>query len=358
MLEKQQKTSFSAKLLTWNSNQNKRAMPWKGIKDPYRIWLSEIMLQQTRVEQGRAYYIAFIERFPTVQALASADEGEVYKLWEGLGYYSRCRNLIHTARVVSGQYNGQFPDTYEGLLSLKGIGAYTASAIGSFAFGIPRAVVDGNVVRVLSRVFGVDNPIDQQEGKNIFNTLAQELIDVSRPADYNQAIMDFGATMCTPQKPLCPSCPFQKECVAHKQNKIAFFPVKLPKKKPQDRWFYYLVLHHNGSYLIGKRKGKGIWQNLHEFILKEMDGKVSDKQLKDPGFWELSLSVKNNDDVLPSEEIIHQLTHQTIHCKFVKMTIGKKNKIKGYEWTSAEVLHNCAFPRLITRYLESMPLEV
>lgn len=354
MLEKQQKTSFSAKLLTWNKTQNSRSMPWKGIKDPYRIWLSEIILQQTRVEQGRAYYEAFIKRFPSVQSLARADDSEVYKLWEGLGYYSRCRNLIHTARVVSEQHNGNFPSTYEGLLALKGIGTYTAAAIGSFAFGLPKAVVDGNVLRVLSRVFGIKFPIDDKKGRDYFNQLAQELIDKAKPADYNQAIMDFGATVCMPKKPICSTCPFEKVCVALKQKKISHYPVKSVKKKPRDRWFYYLVLQYKQSYLITKRNGKGIWQNLHEFILQEKSIKMSDKQLKNQAFWELDELEFNPVDMIVSDEIVHQLTHQTIHCKFVKLRIRKKINKPGYQWISNNEMQSLAFPRLITRYFESV----
>jgi A/G-specific adenine glycosylase len=355
--EKQQKTRFSAQLLSWNSTQNNRVMPWKGIKDPYRIWLSEIILQQTRVDQGMAYYQAFIKHFPTIHALAQAEEGEVYKLWEGLGYYSRCRNLIYTAKVVSEQFHGQFPNTFEGLLSLKGIGAYTASAIGSFAFGLPRAVVDGNVLRVLSRIFGITLPIDQKEGRKYFDELAQELIDKNKPAAYNQAIMDFGATICTPQKPLCATCPYKKKCVALNQNKVSFFPVKSPKKKPRDRWFYYLVLQHKGCYLVGKREQKGIWQSLYEFILKEVEQNVTDKELKKFAFWEMEKYKLSSTNILLSEDIKHQLTHQTIHCKFVKITIDKKINIDGYTWVSKSEFQHFAFPRLITRYLESISGE-
>jgi A/G-specific adenine glycosylase len=355
--EKQQKTRFSAQLLSWNSTQNKRVMPWKGIKDPYKIWLSEIILQQTRVDQGMAYYEAFIKRFPTVHDLAKAKEGEVYKLWEGLGYYSRCRNLIHTAKVVSEQYNGQFPETFEGLISLKGIGVYTASAIGSFAFGLPRAVVDGNVLRVLSRIFGIAKPTDEKEGREYFDVLAQELIDLKKPADYNQAIMDFGATICTPKKPLCTSCPFQKKCVALNENKLTFFPVRSPKKKPKDRWFYYLLLQYKEFYLIGKREQKGIWQNLYQFMLKEHDKEVLDNELKKINFWGIEKQALNCRGILLSGEIKHQLTHQTIHCKFIKMTIDKKIKMDGYTWIAASAFHNYAFPRLITRYLESISTE-
>ena len=357
MPEKQQKTRFSTLLLTWNSTQNKRLMPWKGIRDPYKIWLSEIILQQTRVDQGMAYYKAFVKRFPTVKALAEADEGEVYKLWEGLGYYSRCRNLLHTAKVVIEKHKGQFPNTFEGLLSLKGIGVYTASAIGSFAYDLPRAVVDGNVLRVLSRVFGITHPIDQKDGRAYFDKLAQELIDSKKPAIYNQAIMDFGATICTPQKPLCASCPFKKQCVAFNQHNVFSFPVKSPKKKPRDRWFFYLVLKHKNSYLIGKREGKGIWQNLHEFILKEHDEKAMDTQLSKLSFWGMDRFSFKTSNIELSAEITHHLTHQTIHTKFIKMTIDKKIKKERYRWIDSSAFHDYAFPRLITRYLESISSE-
>jgi A/G-specific adenine glycosylase len=203
------KKYFTKQLLHWNSTQNNRQMPWKGEKDPFKIWLSEIILQQTRVDQGRAYYDRFVSTFPNIKKLASASEKKVFKLWEGLGYYSRCKNLIATARFITKEKQGKFPETYEEILSLKGIGPYTAAAIASFAFNLPHAVVDGNVFRVLSRFFGIDIPVDNSNGKKIFSKLAESLLNSRQPGIYNQAIMDFGAVICKPQNPLCLSCPLK-----------------------------------------------------------------------------------------------------------------------------------------------------
>ena len=267
MIEKQTKTWFRRSLLDWNLNKNDRKMPWKGIKDPYKIWLSEIMLQQTRVEQGMGYYNRFIKAFPTVESLSQATENQIFKLWEGLGYYSRCRNLIATAKKVSFELGGRFPETREGLLSLKGVGPYTAAAIGSFAFGLPLAVVDGNVMRVLSRVLGIKEPVDQPAVKKKIEKYAGELLDDKNPAAYNQAIMDLGAVVCKPQQPACSQCPFQKKCFAHKHELQATLPVKSKKIKSRERFIYYLILEHAGKQLLRKRRGNDIWKGLYEFVL-------------------------------------------------------------------------------------------
>jgi A/G-specific adenine glycosylase len=215
-MEKNKKnTFFTQQLLKWDKKQNSRAMPWKGEKDPYKIWLSEIILQQTRVEQGLGYYNRFIAEFPTIHDLAKAPETKVFKLWEGLGYYTRCKNIIITARYISSELKGKFPVTYNDILKLKGVGPYTAAAIASFAFNLPHAVVDGNVFRVLARYFGIDTPIDSITGKKNFTVLANELIDKKIPGKYNQALMDFGAVLCKPQQPLCDTCPLKPNCSAY-----------------------------------------------------------------------------------------------------------------------------------------------
>ena len=252
------KADFTKKLLQWNQRSNNRAMPWKGEKDPYRIWLSEIILQQTRVEQGLAYYQRFIQTFPTIHDLANAPEKEVFKLWEGLGYYTRCKNLLATAVYISKELNGQFPATYSSILALKGIGPYTAAAIGSFAFNLPHAVTDGNVLRVLSRYFGISTPIDTTEGKKRYDLLAEALLDKQQPGIYNQAIMDFGAVICKPQQPLCPVCPQQKECVALATGNVKLLPVKEKQLVKKTRWFYYLVVQVKDEVLLNKRTGKDI----------------------------------------------------------------------------------------------------
>jgi len=352
VIEKQQKAFFSVKLMSWNENSNHRVMPWKGISDPYKIWLSEIILQQTRVEQGTAYYERFIANFPSVDVLANAPDEKIFKLWEGLGYYSRCRNLIHTARHVNNNLCGVFPGTMAGLLSLKGVGAYTAAAIASFSFGLPQAVVDGNVLRVLARYFGINNPVDETAGKILFGKLAQELIDLNEPAKYNQAIMDFGATVCKPMQPRCLECPLNETCVANIDKKQSSYPVKSPKKQPRSRWFYYLVLEHQNNLLVIQRKDKGIWKDLHEFFLKEELSATDESLIFDAGYWGIpGLSIDTSHAIL-SKEFIHILTHQRIYGRFLHVRIDQKVEIDGYTWLSSNEIDRIAFPRLITKYLE------
>ena len=228
------KLFFTKKLLRWNKKYNRREMPWKGEKDPYKIWLSEIILQQTRVEQGWNYYLKFINTFPSVQQLAHASDTKIFKLWEGLGYYSRCKNLIATAKIIDKEYNGEFPDSYEKILSLPGIGPYTAAAIASFAFNLPYAVVDGNVLRVLTRIGGIKTPADSTKGKTLLNKLALELLDKKQPGLYNQAIMDFGAVVCKPKIPACHDCIMQKNCNAYQLELVAELPVKEKKIVTQN----------------------------------------------------------------------------------------------------------------------------
>src|ERR1043166_2452290 len=259
---------FSSILLKWNKEENNRQMPWKGEKDPYKIWLSEIILQQTRVDQGLKYYEKFITAFPDIDRLANASDQRIYKYWEGLGYYTRCKNLIATARNVSKNLDGKFPETYEGIKNLKGIGPYTAAAIASFGFNEQRAVVDGNVFRVLSRMFGIAKSIDSAEGKKWFNDLAGRLLYKKDPALYNQAIMDLGAVVCKPV-PVCELCPFKKKCHARLTNKVHSLPVKGKKVLIRKRWFNYVLLEYKGKLAIRKREEKDIWHNLFEFLLVE-----------------------------------------------------------------------------------------
>ena len=253
---------FAKQLLAWNQNDNSRAVPWRGATDPYKIWLSEIMLQQTRLEQGLPYYLKFIEQYPTVHDLAQAPEEEVFLLWQGLGYYSRCRNLIYTAKFISENLKGNFPDNYKELLKLKGVGAYTAAAIASFAFGEAVPVIDGNVYRVLSRFFATATPIDTTEGKKKFQYLIQQVFDPAHPAEFNQAIMDLGATVCTPKKPDCQHCPLNKYCKAYHQVAVECFPVKSKKIIVKHRTFDYWVFIFEEKVFIKKREEKDIWQGL------------------------------------------------------------------------------------------------
>jgi A/G-specific adenine glycosylase len=312
--------SFSGKILDWY-HQNKRSLPWRRSINPYKIWLSEIILQQTRVAQGAPYYLRFVEQFPTVHHMANASEEEVLKLWQGLGYYSRARNLHATAKIVVNQYNGKFPDTYNELLKLKGVGDYTASAISSICFNEPQAVVDGNVYRVLSRYFGIDIPINSAEGIKYFKSLAEKVMDVNDIRDYNQGIMEFGAIQCSPKKPLCLHCPLNESCVALQKGIVGQLPVKLKKTKVRNRFFNYIIpiyIDADGNRFtnLQQRKGKGIWQNLWEFPLIESNSMLEiedvDNRYKElfEGNGEIELIEFNE------VAIIHKLSHQHLHTKF------------------------------------------
>jgi len=308
--------TFSKIILLWYS-ENKRSLPWRNTTDPYRIWLSEIMLQQTRVAQGTPYYIKFIEEFPTVYDLADASEEKVLKLWQGLGYYSRARNLHFTSKKIVEEYNGKFPDTYEELMKLKGVGDYTASAIASISYNLPEAVVDGNVYRVLSRYFGVEIPINASEGITYFKNLARKVLSSENIRDYNQGIMEFGALQCAPKKPLCLSCPLNETCVAFQTNSIDKYPVKLKKAKVKKRFFNYLVVldEERNTHLI-KRSGKGIWQNLYEFPLLETREEIGVKEIKQRLPEILTLEEPHLVYESSDKAIVHKLSHQHLHTKF------------------------------------------
>lgn len=325
-------------------------MPWKGEKDPYRIWLSEIILQQTRVEQGWEYYNRFAATYPSVDDLASAPLDDVMKLWEGLGYYSRCRNLHETAKYISEKLSGNFPSTYEGLIALKGVGAYTAAAIGSFAFNIPVAVVDGNVQRIISRYFGICTPIDTTQGKKLYNDLATKLLDTDSPALYNQAIMDFGATICKPQQPLCIVCPFSKTCEAFIHGNVKMLPVKEKKLVRKQRYFNYFIVRNQNGILIRKRSGKDIWQTLFEFFLVESDAPLADPQatidLIFPGAKPGKISGKQYRQLL---------THQVIHGQFYTLDVNGINIPEGYNFISTAEINRIAFPGIINLFLEDHP---
>ena len=309
-------TTFAQKILTWYA-ENKRALPWRSTIDPYKIWLSEIILQQTRIVQGIPYYLKFVATFPTVYDLAAASEESVLKLWQGLGYYSRARNLHAAAKMVVEMFDGQFPQTYEGLLKLKGVGDYTASAISSICFDVAEPVVDGNVYRVLARYFGIDTPINSAEGIKYFKTLARKIMDADEIRDYNQGIMEFGAIQCTPKNPNCMYCPLHDGCVAFQKGKVLSLPFKINKTKVKHRYFNYLVYSDKrGHTLFRQRKGKGIWQNLWEFPVieakKEIDLKTLILQMD--GFS----NVEKVDNILRYNEIpiIHKLSHQHLHTVF------------------------------------------
>jgi A/G-specific adenine glycosylase len=344
-------TYFSKGLLSWNKKENNREMPWKGEKDPYKIWLSEIILQQTRVEQGLAYYQRFIKKFPTITALAKAPEQEIFKLWEGLGYYSRCKNLIVTARYISEQLHGLFPKTYEEVLALKGVGNYTAAAITSFAYNAPYAVLDGNVFRILSRIYSIDTPIDTTEGKRLFSSLAQETLPLQKSGEYNQAIMDFGATICKPL-PECPSCFFNNRCKAFLRKTHLSLPVKSKKIAVKERWFNYLILKHGGQYAISQRCGKDIWEKLFEFLLIETGKKTSIKNLM-PAI-EAKLNIKKQEFITQKEilSIKQRLSHQIIHFQFIKVEVQKRPRLpEEVIWVNTSELQSYPFPKTLQQQL-------
>ncbi len=328
-------------------------MPWKGEKKPYRIWLSEIILQQTRVEQGIGYYHRFVEQYPTIQDLAKAPDQQVFKLWEGLGYYNRCRNLLYTAREIVQQRNGIFPDTYEELLALKGVGPYTAAAIASFAYNLPYPVVDGNVYRVLARYCGIDTPSDSTEGKKIFNDLADQMLDKKEPALYNQAIMDFGATVCKPMAPLCSACPLQNGCAALATGKVNQLPVKEKTLQRRTRFFNYFILEYRQKIWVQQRTAKDIWQNLFEFYLVE-----SEKQIR----WDIpliqnwlkdQLSIHDAIILHKAEPVVQQLTHQQIKGQFIRIQLKQKpTSLKTGDWKNTARIQELAFPKLINSYLQ------
>lgn len=314
--------NFSEILINWY-REHKRELPWRESSDPYLIWISEIILQQTRVVQGYDYFIRFIKRFPDVTSLAEADEDEVMKFWQGLGYYSRARNLHAAARSM----NGVFPKTYPEVLALKGVGEYTAAAICSFAYNMPYAVVDGNVYRVLSRYLGIETPIDSTEGKKLFASLAGEFLDKSRPAVYNQAIMDFGAIQCTPQNPACLFCPLAGSCMALSKSMVAQLPVKQHKTKTTERFLNYIYVRAGACTFINKRTGNDIWKNLFELPLIETASSVTEEELLAlPEF--IKLFDKEEVPVVRSicRNVKHVLSHRVLYANFYEVVLPEKTK--------------------------------
>ncbi len=339
---------FSNTLVYWYL-QNKRDLPWRKTKNPYFIWLSEIMLQQTRVAQSLAYYTKFTTHFPTVFDLAKADESTVLKMWQGLGYYSRARNLHFTAKYISNELNGKFPSTYKELIKLKGIGDYTASAIASFAFNEPTAVVDGNVYRVLSRYFGIETAINSSIGIKEFKKLAQTLIDKKEPANYNQAIMEFGAIQCKPKKPLCMFCPLSESCVAFQTNLIDKLPVKEKKVKVKKRYFNYLVIKtKDDKTILSERKGKGIWQGLYQFPLIESNTIIDKNTLIELEEFHKLFPEETTISLFNKKEIVHKLSHQHLYTQFwiVETNHLPSAKIK---WSD---IKEYPVPVLIANFLE------
>lgn len=339
---------FSDILLNWYKTQ-KRNLPWRGTDNPYYVWLSEIILQQTRVVQGLPYYLSFVENFPTIQDLADATEQQVLKLWQGLGYYSRAKNLHHTAKIIAYQMNGFFPTTYNEIVKLKGIGDYTASAIASICFNEPTAVVDGNVYRVLSRIFEIEIPINTSQAVKYFKELATELLDKTHPGEHNQALMDFGATQCKPQSPDCSLCPFSDKCLALAKNKIHLLPIKKSKINIKNRYFHYCVLldNHNNT-IVEQRQDKDIWQGLYQFPLLEFSYECSEQQI-------LDLIHQKYRGIISIEKHamkVHKLSHQNIFATFWIIQLKYlPNKV-----LSQSQLRKLPVPILIAKFLKNLPL--
>lgn len=347
------KKYFTKQLTEWHATENDRSLPWKSEKNPYKIWLSEVILQQTRALQGLPYYLKFIERYPTVQALANAVDEEAFRLWQGLGYYNRCKNMLATARSVVNDFGGKFPNTYEQLLTLKGIGPYTAAAIASFAFAAPKAVVDGNVYRVLSRYFGIDTPFDTTEGKKQFASLAQELLDVKNSAAYNQAIMDLGATVCTPRNSQCENCPIQKKCIAYEQELVELLPVKSKKLTVKKRYFHYLVFKCDDSIWIRKRTGNDIWENLNEPYLIEYTQPIDLKSIIN--HTSLKKASIKPDMVSYDDSSNQRLTHQIIEARFFTVTLKERPAFlnDSGSWVPVADLHKIAFPKTVVSFFKN-----
>lgn len=337
---------FSLSLLHWHKNENNRQFPWKESQDPYKIWISEILLQQTRADHGIPYYLKFVEKYPDIEMLAKAPDEEVFRLWQGLGYYSRCQNLLATARYIYSELGGKFPNNYKDILALKGVGPYTAAAISSFAFNLPYAVVDGNVYRVLSRHFGSFLPIDTTEGKKYFQELAQQLLPVDEAAIYNQAIMDFGSLICKPQSPLCSQCPVQNSCFAFNNNVISELPVKSKKIQMKNRYFHYLLLRYQDTIYIHQRRQKDVWQHLFELFLIE-----TSEDIRQNKTW-ITLQAAAVEVKYHTLEYQQRLTHQHLFSQLHEFTFHQiPDFLKEGKWLKVSELNQYTFPKTILFFL-------
>jgi A/G-specific adenine glycosylase len=346
------KKLFSRKIISWYE-ENKRALPWRESRDPYKIWLSEIILQQTRIAQGLPYYLKFVDNFPDVKSLAQAPQDKVLRLWQGLGYYTRARNLHACARRIETELNGKFPTSFQQLKQLPGIGDYTAAAIASIAFGEPVAVVDGNVFRVLARIFGIDKDIASNEGKAFFFAKANSLIPIDQPDVFNQAVMEFGALHCTPQSPRCDTCPFTNSCVARLHEMQSMLPVKSAKQKVRKRYFHYIIVNYRGKLLMRKRNPGDIWNGLYDFMLVETRRTAKAEML-----WKEERSLKNLQITKVSKIYKHVLSHQQLITRFIEVKLAsaeaikplmKKKELKFYSKSQIEHLPK---PILINRFLK------
>ena len=324
--------AFADTLISWYED-HKRDLPWRGEPDPYKIWVSEIILQQTRVQQGWDYYLRFIDNFPDVKALAEANEDRVLKVWQGLGYYSRARNMHAAAREIMEKHGGHFPNEYDKILSLKGIGNYTAAAISSIAFGLPYPAVDGNVIRIVSRIFGICDDVTQPVVVKKITAICEMEIDSKRPGVFNQAAMDFGAMQCVPRNPNCDECPFQSSCYAYNNHLVDILPVKKKKAKSKHRYFHYTVYLSDSQTIIEKRTGSDIWRNMYQFPLTETDlEEYADK---------------------PLFSIREVLSHQIIHAAFYVKNVKKLPKLSQNQLVIPfDDMEKYPMPKIMTEFLK------
>lgn len=341
-----------SKTITKWYQSHARSLPWRKTKDPYLIWISEVVMQQTRVEQGMSYYLKFTEAFPNIKSLSHAPEDQVLKLWEGLGYYSRARNLMEAAKQLMEWHQGVFPDKYEEVIKLKGIGPYTAAAITSFAFNQKYAVVDGNVFRVLSRYYGVEIPINTSKGQKYFSELAQEILDKENPATHNQAMMEFGALHCKPANPFCTECPLNNSCIAYSTNKVSELPKKEKKLVIKNKYLHFFYIEHDNYILIEKRDSSGIWKGLYQLpLIESAKNEQIEAILLDQEFKDL---INNQEYVLKSTlDMKHKLTHRNLYIRFYHIQCSNINN-PSYLKVGEEELRVLAFPRPVNQFLKEM----
>jgi A/G-specific adenine glycosylase len=342
---------FTNSLISWY-HANRRDLPWRHTREPYRVWLSEIILQQTRVDQGLAYYYKFLELFPSVNDLAAASEDQVLKAWQGLGYYSRARNLHATAKYVVDELNGKFPTTASELQTLKGVGEYTAAAIASFCHSETVPVIDGNVLRVVSRYLGIELPMDKPEGRRIVLNALQQWIPENAPDTFNQAMMEFGALQCTPKSPSCDTCVFMQTCDARKRGRVSELPFKAGKTKVKDLWMYYLVIEADNRLLVRRRDGAGIWQGLYDFPSIDSDEPLPVKENVEAWMREFAGGI-HFEVITAGEEKLHLLSHRRIHAVFIDVKIPKRfSKPSNCSWVEEAAIASLGVSRLVDRYLQ------
>jgi A/G-specific adenine glycosylase len=347
--------NVSSVLGQWYAIQ-KRDLPWRKTSSPYLVWLSEVILQQTRVAQGLDYYLRFTTRYPRIEDMANAPLDDVLKLWQGLGYYTRARNMHETAKFIVNNLNGVFPDSFGSLLKLRGIGKYTAAAIASISFKEPVAVVDGNVFRVLARFYGIHEPINTTRGRTFFEKRAAGILDRANPDIHNQAMMELGALVCVPRSPRCEDCPLEKECVARSRGIISLLPLKADKKKQRIRYFNYIFLHHGALTWLSKRTGKDIWHSLYEFPLFETAVPVTREELYALPGWNDLIGASEFSIIGSPQKYRHQLTHQTLHCTFYNIEVKEPlaDFQKSLFKTEIGNLGHYPVPRLIENYLADL----